>query len=260
MSEKKSKKKQRFLILCYLLLIIGIVLFFTWAKYEKTITGEVIFPDTTGFQASILLGESVDVSAQLSELLPGYSSGQSGKYIDFEVYNYNQSTQETLEAVTETNIAYYIVVNTGGNIPLELFLEPLDENGNSMTDSDGNTIRYQGVRETSSTTYSASGYSYTFYSNLETYKEAEFYFGDTEKESQSFCLYFGWGTQETVITTTEVDDTTITTETIVYYNDEQYMGEIELMEIRAVVTSDAPEANTITEEPIVIDPATETDE
>lgn len=202
-------RKTGFIVICYVVVIILLSLLFTWAKYVQDISGETLIPEAKGFMASIYLGdESVEVfSTTLEGLLPGSSSENDGQMIEFVISN----SDETGTVISEIPIEYKISVYTTGNIPMDLNLVSIDE--------DGTEITYEGQRVAWVSENLGDGYKYDFYITSDAGDlEAEFALDGIELNEQQFELHYSWSSQDG-------------------YVSENMQKEIELLEIRAVVTS-----------------------
>lgn len=218
MTSKQKNKKILFISACYLLLAVLLVVLFTLAKYIKVVEGETYLPEVKTFTASIELGgSSVVTGTTVENLLTGYDvSYENG--MSFTVYNTDDA-----DKLTQTGISYTIKVFSEGNLPLEISLFVEDEN-KDMTE-------YIGYRSLASTDTLGDGYQYDFYS-LDG-ELAQFQMGNDETESQAFILGFGWSED---VVYTDNSSTEIYPGVISSHGD--YEKEIDLIEIRAIVTGD----------------------
>lgn len=206
-------KKKILLVVCYLLVIVGLITTTSWARYKKEINAEIIVAEAADFRASMQLsGDSAvkeNLIVQLTELRPGetaednYHSKRHG--MEFTVNNAEITQQGTAVDTSDKPIGYTLRIYGKGNMPLSLVL--YDQTNKEMYPATRNVI--------------SGGYMYTFedVENNVIQKEHEFSLKEKEYDDNTFVLYLGWqGSGEN-------ED----------YDDRKYMKEVELLEIRAVV-------------------------
>lgn len=219
-NDADSKKKTAFILMCYGIVAILLILLFTWAKYVKDLSGVTNIPEVAGFTASISLGNDASVvSTALNGLLPGSSSETDEEVINFRINNY-YTISGADSVVSDLPLEYNITVYTTGNLPIDIYLIAYDT-AEAADTSDTTEIAY--------TTYTCermlynseslgNGYKYTFY-NSDGY-EATFELDGDAEETAAFALGYEW-------------------QTATGYVSENMQKEIELLEIRAVVTAGA---------------------
>lgn len=204
--ESNLNRKTGFIVVCYIIVVILLILLFTWAKYVKDISGVTNMPEAKGFMASIQLGSDTSevISITLEDLLPGSSSDIDGNAVEFMVTN----ADEDEVVISDMPLEYKISVYTTGNIPLGLNLVCIDE--------DGNEVVYEGERVIWTSENLGEGYKYDFYTTEDLI--TEFRLDGAVLDTQQFELQYTWLSGEG-------------------YVSENMQKEIELIEIRAVVTS-----------------------
>lgn len=215
MAEQSQNKKILFIVGGYIVVAILFILLFTVAKYTKDLDGETFIPQAKGFAATLELGDENGLSKTVGDLLPDTTATEK---VAFQVSNYEAENlsegNPTAQNPSESKLEYTITVLTAGNLPLDMDLIQVNEDGTETT--------YTGLRMLNVSDTLGEGYRYTFYDDDDL--EAKFNMNNTSIETEKFQLKFHWKSN-----TTEVQ-----------YSAESYQREIELLEIRTVVEAGAP--------------------
>lgn len=217
-NDADSNKKTAFILMCYGIVAILLILLFTWAKYVKDLSGVTNIPEVAGFTASISLGNDASVvSTALNGLLPGSSSETDEEVINFEINNY-YTVSGTEPVVSDLPLEYNITVYTTGNLPIDIYLIAYDDTAGSTDTSEITYTTYTCERMLYNSESLGDGYKYTFYTS-DGY-EATFKLDGDAEETAAFALGYEW-------------------QTATGYVSENMQKEIELLEIRAVVSAGA---------------------
>lgn len=217
-------KKKIMLVVCYLLLIVGMLMTITWARYKKDINGDILVAEAADFRASLNLKDTEEsLVIHLTDLRPGetaednFNAARHG--VTFDINNV------VSENTSDKPIGYTLRVYGKGHIPLSMVLYDVETN----------------KTYTASKSAVGDGDLYTFNDINENVlqKEHEFCLKGIENDSNRFVLYVGWQTSG------ENED----------FDDRKYMKEVELLEIRAVVRAIGTGLDTPTVAPEVKKPS-----
>ena len=164
-SKLGQLKKKLFIVACYLLVALALLLYVTYSHYRMRIQAEVYMPETYAIEASMSLdprlttGESIMLnSAFLNELNPAsdadaYAQNDNPHYrILLRVANADTTASEEVTIKDEVAWTYKLTIETSGRLPLEFVVYEDDESG---TPEKYTAVAYNG-------TYSDSPLEYKF--------------------------------------------------------------------------------------------------
>lgn len=197
-------KKKIMLVVCYLLVIMGMLMTITWARYKKDLKGEILVSEAADFRASMHLNDNDNnLTVWMTDFRPG-ETAENNQAAERHGYKFKVDNRSSGD-ISDKPIGYTIRVYGKGHIPLSMIL--YDEKSKTS---------YYGTK-----TNVSEGILYTFNDVAENViqKEHEFFLGAKEFDENQFTLYIGWQAFG------EAED----------YDDRKYMKEVELLEIRAVV-------------------------
>ena len=245
MQERQICFKRYGYIICGYLLVFALLLsYVTWARYQRVIEGRIKFPEAKGFTASMEVGGALDVTSQLSNLLPSTKGDTTDKYLDFIVRNSSLSAGEDgadagTRIVSETALEFTICVYSTGNLPLELRMVELD--GDSPV---GQIYTAWRTLAASDKTW-GERYLYHFPVAAASGRgtvEQRFTLDAGEEKQRTFRIYFDWASGEDALS--QPGDLQGQPADFV---SEVYKKEVELMEIRSVVSAqpETPSYDTV---------------
>ena len=242
MQEKQICWKRYMYIICgYLLVFILLVSYMTWARYQRTVEGKMNFPEAKGFTASMELGGTLDISSRLTDLLPSTRGDEGGKYLDFTVLNSSpvpdaEGTGSEGRVVSETDLDFSLCIYSTGNLPLELRLVELGQDDVP----EGPVYTAERSLAANSKTW-GERYQYHFPSAPSSGNgtvEKRFQLEAGAERQKRFRIYFDWagdGIGEA--------ETSVSRDLLADAISEAYKKEVELMEIRSVVSAQPEKAS-----------------